>query len=82
MLGGNHNFAIDRDFVEDLLKLQPEIKRFAIMNRSFLRRAVIFLAERGIRQFLDLGSGIPTVGHVHEIAQEVDPTSRVVYVDN
>jgi hypothetical protein len=82
VLGGNHNFAIDRDFVEEMLKAQPEIKRFAIMNRAFLRRAVLFLVERGVRQFLDLGSGIPTVGNVHEIAQEVDPTSRVVYVDN
>jgi hypothetical protein len=82
VLGGNHNFAIDRDFVEEALQAQPEVKRFAIMNRAFLRRAVIFLVERGIRQFLDLGSGIPTVGNVHEIAQEADPTSRVVYVDN
>jgi hypothetical protein len=51
------------------------------MNRGFLRRAVLFLARQGIRQFLDLGSGIPTVGNVHEVAQEVDPGIRVVYVD-
>ena len=57
-------------------------KRFAIMNRAFMRRAVLFLVDSGIRQFLDLGSGIPTVGNVHEIAQEAAPTPRVVYVDN
>jgi hypothetical protein len=82
VLGGNHNFSIDREFVEEVLRRQPEVKRFAIMNRAFMRRAVLFLMERGIRQFLDLGSGIPTVGNVHEIAQEIDPASRVVYVDN
>jgi SAM-dependent methyltransferase len=81
VLGGNHNFAVDRTFVEKMLAAQPEAKRFALMNRSFLRRAVLFMASQGIRQFLDLGSGIPTVGNVHEIAQEVDPSSRVVYVD-
>jgi SAM-dependent methyltransferase len=82
ILGGNHNFAVDRTLAEDLLKVQPEVKRFVIQNRAFMRRAVLFLVEQGIRQFLDLGSGIPTVGNVHEIAQAVDPTTRVVYVDN
>jgi hypothetical protein len=82
VLGGNHNFAVDRTLAEELLKVQPEVKRFVIQNRAFMRRAVLFLVERGIRQFLDLGSGIPTVGNVHEIAQQVDPTARVVYVDN
>ncbi|MPZ79148.1 MAG: hypothetical protein GEV28_01600 [Actinophytocola sp.] len=82
LLGGNHNFAVDREFVDKLLLVQPEVKRFALMNRAFMRRAVLFMIERGIRQFLDLGSGIPTVGNVHEIAQAVDPASRVVYVDN
>jgi S-adenosyl methyltransferase len=82
LLGGNHNFAIDREFVDGILSRQPEIKRFAIMNRAFLRRTVLFLMEKGIRQFLDLGSGIPTVGNVHEIAQAIDPATRIVYVDN
>jgi hypothetical protein len=82
VLGGNHNFAVDRDFVEKLLLAQPEVKRFAIMNRAFMRRAVLYMIEQGVRQFLDLGSGIPTVGNVHEIAQAVDPAARVVYVDN
>ncbi|HEV7648784.1 MAG TPA: SAM-dependent methyltransferase [Actinophytocola sp.] len=82
VLGGNHNFQVDREFVELMLRHQPEVKRFAIMNRAFMRRAVLFMVERGIRQFLDLGSGIPTVGNVHEIAQRADPSARVVYVDN
>jgi hypothetical protein len=82
VLGGNHNFQVDREFVELLMSHQPEARRFAIMNRAFMRRAVLFMVENGIRQFLDLGSGIPTVGNVHEIAQQADPASRVVYVDN
>ena len=81
LLGGNHNFAVDRAFAEKLMKMQPEAKRVAVNNRAFMRRAVIYLMEQGIRQFLDLGSGIPTVGNVHEIALETDPSARVVYVD-
>lgn len=82
LLGGSHNFAVDREFLDKLLTIQPNAKRWAIMNRAFMRRAVLFMLEQGIRQFLDLGSGIPTVGNVHEIAQAVDPEARVVYVDN
>ncbi|MFL6120844.1 SAM-dependent methyltransferase [Actinophytocola sp.] len=83
LLGGSHNFAVDREFLENtILAIQPEIKRFAIMNRAFMRRAMLFMLDQGIRQFLDLGSGIPTVGNVHEIAHRVDPSARVVYVDN
>ncbi|MBP2327750.1 SAM-dependent methyltransferase [Kibdelosporangium banguiense] len=82
LLGGNHNFAVDREFIAKILQIQPEAKRFAVMNRAFLRRSVLFMVQQGIRQFLDLGSGIPTVGNVHEIAQGADPASRVVYVDN
>jgi len=83
LLGGSHNFAVDREFLEKkILVIQPDAKRFAIMNRAFMRRAVLFMLDQGVRQFLDLGSGIPTVGNVHEIAQEVDPSARVVYVDN
>jgi S-adenosyl methyltransferase len=81
VLGGNHNFAVDREFVKQVQKVYPESKYFALMNRAYLRRVVMYLMEEGIRQFLDLGSGIPTVGNVHEIAQEADPSSRVVYVD-
>ncbi|OLF13108.1 hypothetical protein BLA60_07715 [Actinophytocola xinjiangensis] len=82
LLGGNHNFEVDRSFIEQILRVQPETRRFAIMNRAFLRRAVLFMVRQGIRQFLDLGSGIPTVGNVHEIARDVDADTRVVYVDN
>jgi hypothetical protein len=83
LLGGSHNFAVDREFLaKKIFPIQPDAKRFAIMNRAFMRRAVLFMLEQGVRQFLDLGSGIPTVGNVHEIAQSVDPSSRVVYVDN
>ncbi|MCT2586324.1 SAM-dependent methyltransferase [Actinophytocola sp. S1-96] len=82
VLGGHHNFAVDREIVEQLVAAQPSVKRFALMNRAFLRRAVLFLVDQGIRQFLDLGSGIPTVGNVHEIAQAADPDTKVVYVDN
>ena len=81
VLGGGHNLEADRVLVDKMLAVQPEIRRYAIMNRSFLRRAVLFMINAGIRQFLDLGSGIPTVGNVHEIAQEADPESRIVYVD-
>jgi S-adenosyl methyltransferase len=81
LLGGSHNFAVDRALVEKGIEIDPEGRRIAIMNRAFLRRAVLFLIEQGIRQFLDLGSGIPTVGNVHEVAQQVDPECRVVYVD-
>jgi hypothetical protein len=81
LLGGAHNFAADREVADRLLAVQPNVRDIARRNRAFLRRAVLFLVEAGIRQFLDLGSGIPTVGNVHEIAQEVAPESRVVYVD-
>ena len=81
VLGGNHNFAVDREFVKQRDKVDPKSRQFAIHNRAFLRRAVLHLMDQGIRQFLDLGSGIPTVGNVHEIAQAADPTARVVYVE-
>lgn len=82
LLGGGHNFEIDREFAAKLLQVNPHTREIALANRAFLRRAVQFLIGKGIRQFLDLGSGIPTAGNVHEIAQEADPSSRVVYVDN
>jgi hypothetical protein len=80
-LGGSHNFAVDRDLVDEITKTMPEGTRIAHANRNFLRRAVRTLAGLGVRQFLDVGSGIPTVGNVHEIAQRAAPGSRVVYVD-
>ncbi|ROP39573.1 SAM-dependent methyltransferase [Saccharothrix texasensis] len=80
-LGGAHNFAVDRAVADKVLGDVPVIKSIVLNHRAFLRRAVRFMLSRGIRQFLDLGSGIPTVGNVHEIAQATDPSARVVYVD-
>lgn len=80
LLGGGHNFAGDRALAEKLVQVLPA-RDMARLNRAFLRRAVLFMASQGIRQFLDLGSGIPTVGNVHEVAQGARPDSRVVYVD-
>jgi hypothetical protein len=80
LLGGGHNFAGDRALAEQLLTKLPA-RDMARLNRAFLRRAVLFMASQGIHQYLDLGSGIPTVGNVHEVAQEASPGSRVVYVD-
>jgi hypothetical protein len=82
-LGGKDNFAVDREAAEQVLKAAPEVRTLARENRAFLRRAVRFLAaEAGIRQFIDVGTGLPTQGNVHEIAQAVDPATRVVYIDN
>lgn len=81
LLGGAANFATDREFAEKLLEMLPEARAAARLNRAFLRRAVRFCVEEGIRQFLDIGSGIPTGGNVHEIAQRLDPSCRVLYVD-
>ncbi|WP_007024868.1 SAM-dependent methyltransferase [Saccharomonospora iraqiensis] len=82
-LGGTNNYAIDREFAEKQLALAPEIADAVRENRAFLRRAVRFAVAQGVRQFVDLGSGLPTQGNVHEIADEQAPgESRVVYVDN
>ncbi|PRW65127.1 SAM-dependent methyltransferase [Actinopolyspora mortivallis] len=81
-LGGSHNFEVDRELARKVESRVPHVKPLAQNNRAFLRRAVRYCLDRGIRQFLDLGSGIPTVGNVHEIAQERAPEARVLYVDN
>jgi hypothetical protein len=81
-LGGYHNFAIDRAAAERVLAVEPDFALLLRANRAFLRRAVSFVVDQGVRQFLDLGAGIPTVGSVHEVAQAIDPATRVVYVDN
>ncbi len=81
-LGGAHNFAVDRELANKVLQVVPNAREVAYNNRAFLRRVVRYCINQGIRQFLDIGSGIPTVGNVHEIAQKADPESRVVYVDN
>jgi hypothetical protein len=80
-LGGVHNFPADRAAAAKAIAQFPSIPAAARSNRAFLRRAVRFLTDAGIRQFLDIGSGIPTEGNVHEIAQRYAPDARVVYVD-
>ena len=82
VLGGKDNYAADREAVEAGLKIWPEMAFTMRANRAFLGRAVRYLtAEAGIRQFLDLGTGIPTAGNTHEVAQAIAPETRVVYVD-
>jgi SAM-dependent methyltransferase len=80
-LGGSHNFAVDRDMARQAIADWPDLPRVLQANRAFMRRAVRFCVSQGIDQFLDVGSGIPTVGNVHEVAQAEDPAARVVYVD-
>jgi hypothetical protein len=83
LLGGKDNFEADRAAAEQGLKANPNSRIPPRENRAFLRRAVRYLAaEAGIRQFLDIGTGIPTAPNVHQVAQEVAPDARVVYVDN
>ncbi len=81
-LGGSNNFRADQDAARAMIAIEPNIRGIARANRAFLGRAVRFLAtEAGIRQFVDIGSGIPTGRNVHEVAQEAAPGSRVVYAD-
>lgn len=82
-LGGSSNFDVDRAFAEHVKRIAPSIVPVTLLNRSFLRRAVEFLLAQGVRQFLDLGSGIPTVGNTHQVAERLGITdARTVYVDN
>lgn len=80
-LGGTHNFPADREVAKVLLERTPRLRTIARDNRAFLARAVRYLTSVGVHQFLDIGSGIPTEGNVHEIAQAAAPGARVVYVD-
>ncbi len=80
-LGGTHNFAADRKAAEAIIAAIPDVADGCRANRAFLQRVVHELAEVGVRQFVDIGSGIPTVGNVHEVAQKVAPDARIVYVD-
>ena len=83
LLGGKDNYPADREVADQVVAIAPVTLEVVRDNRAFLRRAVGFLArEAGIRQFIDLGSGLPTHGNVHEIAQSIAPDARVVYVDN
>ncbi len=80
-LGGSHNFAVDRQLARRAIELWPDLPLIMQANRAFLRRSVRYLVSQGITQFLDIGSGIPTEGNVHEVAQVASPGCRVVYVD-
>ena len=82
LLGGKDNFEADRESARQIEERMPTVRLVALENRWFLHRAVRSLARQGIRQFLDIGTGIPTSPNTHEIAQEIDPTARIVYVDN
>ena len=82
LLGGKTNFAADREMAELALSHMPELQVGARANRRFMVRAVRFLAGTGVRQFVDIGAGVPTSPNVHEVAQAVAPDARVVYVDN
>ncbi|GAA1615326.1 SAM-dependent methyltransferase [Actinoplanes couchii] len=83
LLGGKDNFAIDRAVGEQILASRPELAENARLSRAYLIRAVRYLAgEAGVRQFLDIGTGLPTANNTHEVAQQVAPSSKVVYVDN
>jgi hypothetical protein len=82
-LGGKDNFAADRELAEKFMAADPSVTAGVRSNRAFLGRAVHYLVtEAGIRQFLDIGTGIPAADNTHEVAQRVDPSARVVYVDN
>src|SRR5579875_447179 len=82
-LGGKDNFAADREAAEQAIAANPGIVADVRANRAFLVRAVRFLAaEAGIRQFLDIGTGLPTASNTHQVAQAVAPQARIVYVDN
>ncbi len=82
-LDGRHNYAIDREFADKIIKDLPEAKTFASHNRGFVRRAVRYARqEHGITQFVDIGSGLPTQRNVHEVADETGRDSRVAYIDN
>ncbi|MBC6460805.1 SAM-dependent methyltransferase [Actinomadura sp. HBU206391] len=81
-LGGKDNYAVDRAAADKLLAVAPEIAEISRRNRAFLGRAVRFLAEQGIRQFVDIGTGLPTQNNVHQVARTHAPDARVAYVDN
>ncbi|TVY99088.1 hypothetical protein EAS64_41720 [Trebonia kvetii] len=82
MLRGTHHCDVDADAAERILRSVPEIRDCAWSNRGFHQRSATWIAKRGIRQFLDLGSGLPTVGNTHEVVRKIHRDARVVYVDN
>jgi hypothetical protein len=83
LLGGKDNFAVDRAVGDQIIESMPQLAQNARLSRAYLARAVRYLAgEAGVRQFLDIGTGLPTADNTHEVAQQVAPDARVVYVDN
>ena len=82
MLRGKHHFEADVAAAERILTVVPEIRDCAWSNRGFHQRAAAWIARQGVRQFLDIGSGLPTVGNTHEVVRKIHPDARVVYVDN
>ncbi|MFI7702213.1 SAM-dependent methyltransferase [Nonomuraea sp. NPDC049480] len=82
VLNGKDNFEVDRAFVAEIVKVVPEIYDVATYNRQILGRGVRFMCAEGVTQFIDLGSGLPTVENTHHVAQRANPRARVVYVDN
>jgi SAM-dependent methyltransferase len=81
-LGGSHNFEVDREAARLAMQAMPGVPKISQANRAVMHRAVRFAMDRGIDQFLDIGSGIPTFGNVHEVVQRANPDAHVVYVDN
>ncbi|MGW4425295.1 SAM-dependent methyltransferase [Streptosporangium sp. NPDC004631] len=82
MIGGRENFPADREAARQILELNPDVRRSFLENRRFLGRVVAYLVKRGVRQFLDIGTGLPASGNVHEVAHAIAPDTRVVYVDH
>src|SRR3954465_1045673 len=78
-LGGSHNFEVDREAARRAMEFMPGLPKIMQANRAFMRRAVRFAAAEGVTQFLDIGSGIPTFGSVHEVARAADPAARVAH---
>ncbi|AHI01909.1 SAM-dependent methyltransferase [Kutzneria viridogrisea] len=81
LLGGAHNFAVDRELAEQAVRLMPQLPRLVQTNRAFLGRAVRYLVECGVSQFIDLGSGLPTAGNAYDVAKRATSAARVVHVD-
>src|SRR5579863_3123977 len=83
LLGGKDNYPADREVAESMIAQLPNVQRAVQWNRAFLRRVVRYLIrEAGIRQIVDIGAGLPTIGNTHEIARDAEPQTRVVYVDH
>ncbi len=82
MLRGNSHFDVDEEAAKRILNAVPEIKDCAWSNRGFHQRAAAWIARQGVRQFIDIGSGLPTIGNTHDVVKKIHPDARVVYVDN